>query len=114
MSSLKNSDYVHLHNHTQYSLLDGLTKVPALIDRVKELGMDSVAMTDHGTMSGVIEFYKAATSGDVKPIIGMEAYVAPILPLNDDSHEQYRLRKFNALKYVSQLGRFLLQAQDRS
>jgi DNA polymerase-3 subunit alpha len=77
MGSLKPSDYVHLHNHTQYSLLDGLTKVPALIDRVKEMGMDSVAMTDHGTMSGVIEFYKAAHAGSVKPIIGMEAYVAP-------------------------------------
>jgi DNA polymerase-3 subunit alpha len=74
---LKPSDYVHLHNHTQYSLLDGLTKVPALIERVKELGMESVAMTDHGTMSGVIEFYKAAKAGNVKPIIGMEAYVAP-------------------------------------
>jgi DNA polymerase-3 subunit alpha len=76
-ASLSPGDYVHLHNHTQYSLLDGLTKVPALIDRVKELGMDSVAMTDHGTMSGVIEFYKAAKAGGVKPIIGMEAYVAP-------------------------------------
>jgi DNA polymerase-3 subunit alpha len=75
--SLKSSDYVHLHNHTQYSLLDGLTKVPALIDRVKALGMESVAMTDHGTMSGVIEFYKAAKSEKVNPIIGMEAYVAP-------------------------------------
>jgi DNA polymerase-3 subunit alpha len=74
---LTTSDYVHLHNHTQYSLLDGLTKVPALIDRVKELGMDSVAMTDHGTMSGIIEFYKAAKSEGIKPIIGMEAYVAP-------------------------------------
>ncbi|HEU5004620.1 MAG TPA: DNA polymerase III subunit alpha [Candidatus Saccharimonadales bacterium] len=74
---LKPSDYVHLHNHTQYSLLDGLTKVPALIDRVKEMGMEAVAMTDHGTMSGVIEFYKAANAGEIKPIIGMEAYVAP-------------------------------------
>ena len=74
---LKPSDYVHLHNHTQYSLLDGLTKVPALIDRIKEMGMGSVAMTDHGTMSGTIEFYKAANAGGIKPIIGMEAYVAP-------------------------------------
>lgn len=74
---LNPSDYVHLHNHTQYSLLDGLTKVPALIDYVKELGMDAVAMTDHGTMSGVIEFYKTAKAGNVKPIIGMEAYIAP-------------------------------------
>jgi DNA polymerase-3 subunit alpha len=65
---LKSSDYVHLHNHTQYSLLDGLTKVPALVDRVKDLGMDSVAMTDHGTMSGAIEFYKAAKSKNIKPL----------------------------------------------
>lgn len=75
-SGLKKSDFVHLHNHTQYSLLDGLTKIPALIDQVKLFGMDSIAMTDHGTLSGVVEFYSAATSGGVKPIIGMEAYVA--------------------------------------
>jgi DNA polymerase-3 subunit alpha len=75
-TSLKPSDYVHLHNHTQYSLLDGLTKVPKLIEYVKEVGMDSVAITDHGTLSGAIEFYKEATSNDVKPIIGIETYVA--------------------------------------
>lgn len=69
-------DYVHLHNHTQYSLLDGLTKIPELIDGVKAMGMDSVAITDHGTLSGVIEFYKTAQAGDIKPIIGMETYVA--------------------------------------
>jgi DNA polymerase-3 subunit alpha len=70
------SDYVHLHNHTQYSLLDGLTKVPALIEYVKESGMKSVAMTDHGTLSGTIEFYKEAQAQEIKPIIGMETYVA--------------------------------------
>ncbi len=70
------SDYVHLHNHTHHSLLDGLTKVPDLVDRVKELGMNSVAITDHGTLSGVVEFYKAAEDSGIKPIIGMEAYVA--------------------------------------
>ncbi len=75
--TLKPKDYVHLHNHTQYSLLDGLTKVPALVDRVKKLGMDAVAVTDHGTMSATIEFYKAARETGIKPIIGMEAYVAP-------------------------------------
>jgi len=74
--ALKASDYVHLHNHTQYSLLDGLTKVPALIKRVKDSGMTAVAMTDHGTLSGAIEFYKEATSAGIKPIIGMETYVA--------------------------------------
>lgn len=71
------SDYVHLHNHTQYSLLDGLTKIPAMIEQVGAMGMDAVAMTDHGTLSGAIEFYKAANAKGLKPIIGMEAYVAP-------------------------------------
>jgi DNA polymerase-3 subunit alpha len=75
-AALQPSDYVHLHNHTQYSLLDGLTKVPALINYVKEDGMEAVAMTDHGTLSGAIEFYKEAKAGGIKPIIGMEAYVA--------------------------------------
>lgn len=75
-AALKPSDYVHLHNHTQYSLLDGLTKVPDLINYVKEDGMEAVAMTDHGTLSGAIEFYKEAKAGGIKPIIGMEAYMA--------------------------------------
>lgn len=81
---LTTSDYVHLHNHTQYSLLDGLTKVPQMIERVKELGMDSIAMTDHGTMSGAVEFYKAAKAAGVKPIIGLEAYIAPNLHTDKD------------------------------
>lgn len=75
-TGLSAADYVHLHNHTQYSLLDGLTKVPALMDYAKETGMVAVAQTDHGTLSGAIEFYKEATSKDIKPIIGMETYVA--------------------------------------
>ncbi len=69
-------DFVHLHNHTQYSLLDGLTKIPKLIDMVKTTGMEAVAITDHGTLSGVIEFYKTAASENIKPVIGMETYVA--------------------------------------
>jgi DNA polymerase III subunit alpha len=73
---LKPSDYVHLHNHTHHSLLDGLSKIPDLVSRVKELGMEAVAMTDHGTMSGTVEFYKEAKDAGIKPIIGMEAYVA--------------------------------------
>ncbi|OVE79327.1 DNA polymerase III subunit alpha [bacterium G20] len=76
-TKLTSRDYVHLHNHSQYSLLDGLTKIPSLVQYVKDYGMDAVAVTDHGTMSGVIEFYKEATAGGVKPIIGMEAYIAP-------------------------------------
>ena len=73
---LKPADYVHLHNHTHHSLLDGLTKIPDLVARIKDLGMEAVAITDHGTMSGTIEFYKAAKEAGVKPIIGMETYVA--------------------------------------
>ena len=75
-NKLTSADYVHLHNHTQYSLLDGLTKIPELIDFTIEEGMQAVAITDHGTLSGAIEFYKAATDKGVKPIIGIETYVA--------------------------------------
>lgn len=82
--SVKPSDYVHLHNHTQYSLLDGLTKVPALVEMIKEQGMEAVAMTDHGTLSGAIEFYKTAHAQGVKPIIGMETYVAAREHTNKD------------------------------
>jgi DNA polymerase-3 subunit alpha len=84
VAKLKPADYVHLHNHTQHSLLDGLTKIPDLIKRVDKLGMKSVAITDHGTMSGVIEFYKASNEAGIKPIIGMEAYVAPRLHTDKD------------------------------
>jgi DNA polymerase III subunit alpha len=76
MTELKSSDYVHLHNHTQFSLLDGLTRIPELIAYAKESGMEAVAMTDHGTLSGAIEFYKEAVANDIKPIIGIETYIA--------------------------------------
>ena len=69
--------FAHLHLHTEYSLLDGGNKISALISRVKELGMDAVAMTDHGNMYGAIEFYTKAREAGVKPILGIEAYVAP-------------------------------------
>ncbi|MDB5161540.1 MAG: dnaE [Candidatus Saccharibacteria bacterium] len=75
-AQLSASSYVHLHNHTHHSVLDGMSKISPLIDRVKELGMESVAITDHGTMSGTVEFYKSAKNAGIKPIIGMEAYVA--------------------------------------
>lgn len=67
--------FVHLHVHTEYSLLDGLSKVGSLLTYVKELGMDSLAITDHGAMYGVIEFYKKALKESVKPIIGIESYI---------------------------------------
>ncbi|MBL7156174.1 MAG: DNA polymerase III subunit alpha [Candidatus Pacebacteria bacterium] len=68
--------FTHLHVHSNYSLLDGLPKIPELIDYVKELGMDSVALTDHGVLYGAVEFYKQAVKKGIKPIIGVEAYMA--------------------------------------
>ncbi|MCA9349334.1 DNA polymerase III subunit alpha [Candidatus Saccharibacteria bacterium] len=73
---LSSSDFVHLHNHTHHSLLDGLQKIPEMVEHAKNLGMDAIAKTDHGTLSGTIEFYKAAKDVGIKPIIGMETYVA--------------------------------------
>ena len=69
--------FTHLHVHTEYSLLDGSNKIKELIGRVKELGMDSVAITDHGVMYGVIDFYREAKKNGIRPIIGCEVYVAP-------------------------------------
>src|SRR5258708_4827079 len=69
--------FVHLHTHTEYSLLDGLSKIKKLVARTKELGMDALAMTDHGVMYGAIEFYKSCLETGIKPIIGCELYVAP-------------------------------------
>ncbi len=70
------SKFVHLHTHSHYSLLDGLSKIPALVKRAKELGMPALALTDHGVMYGAIEFYKTCKKEGIKPIIGVEAYIA--------------------------------------
>ena len=69
--------FTHLHVHTEYSLLDGSNKIREYVKRVKELGMDSAAITDHGVMYGVIDFYKACKEAGIRPIIGCEVYVAP-------------------------------------
>ena len=69
--------FTHLHVHTEYSLLDGSNKITEYVKRVKELGMDSAAITDHGVMYGVIDFYKACKAEGIKPILGCEIYVAP-------------------------------------
>lgn len=80
------SKFTHLHVHSHYSLLDGLPKIPDLITRVKNLGQESVALTDHGVMYGTIEFYKEAKAQGIKPIIGVEAYLAP-RKLTDKEHK---------------------------
>ena len=69
--------FTHLHVHTEYSLLDGSNKIKEYVKRVRELGMDSAAITDHGVMYGVVDFYKAAKDAGINPIIGCEVYVAP-------------------------------------
>jgi DNA polymerase-3 subunit alpha len=71
------SDFVHLHVHTQYSLLDGAIRLDDLFERVKKYQMPAVAMTDHGNMFGAVDFYQKAYKAGVKPIIGCELYVAP-------------------------------------
>lgn len=71
------SSFVHLHNHTEYSMLDGAAKITPMLAEVERLGMPAVGMTDHGNMFGASEFYNSATKAGIKPIIGVEAYIAP-------------------------------------
>ncbi|MEE9404764.1 MAG: DNA polymerase III subunit alpha [Algisphaera sp.] len=77
MASTSKERFVHLHLHSQYSLLDGANRLDRLVKRVKELGMDSVAVTDHGNLHNAVEFYNLAKKEGIKPILGIEAYVAP-------------------------------------
>jgi DNA polymerase-3 subunit alpha len=72
---VSNPEAVHLHVHSEYSLLDGACKIDAMVERCAELGMGALGLTDHGVMNGAIEFYKACREHDIKPIIGLEAYV---------------------------------------
>ena len=69
--------FVHLHLHSQYSLLDGAITVDKLVEEVKELGMSAVALTDHGNMFGALDFYRKAKSEGIKPILGCEIYITP-------------------------------------
>lgn len=74
---MNEKNFTHLHVHTEFSLLDGAARVPELLDRAKSFGMTSLAITDHGTMYGIIDFYKEAVKRGIKPIIGCEVYLAP-------------------------------------
>src|SRR3989344_1027327 len=85
MSEKKDIEFIHLHTHTHFSLLDGLSKVDKVVARAKELGMSAIAMTDHGAMYGAIEFYKACKAAGIKPIIGVEAYIANRTRLDKES-----------------------------
>ncbi|MEI6237296.1 MAG: DNA polymerase III subunit alpha [Candidatus Saccharibacteria bacterium] len=103
IKDLSPSDYVHLHNHTQYSLLDGLTKIGPLLDFVKENKMHAVAKTDHGTLSGTIEFYKEAKAKGVKPIVGIEIYVASRKHTDKDPQKD-KIRYHLILLAMNQIG----------
>ncbi len=81
--------FIHLHVHTQYSLLDGAIRIDALLERAREFGMPAAAVTDHGAMFGAVEFYEKALKADIKPIIGCECYIAP-RRLTDKDHEKDR------------------------
>ena len=80
--------FTHLHIHTEYSLLDGMCRIPRLVERAQELGMDSLAITDHGVLYGAIEFYTAAKEIGIKPIIGCEVYVAPNSRLDRNARDK--------------------------
>lgn len=81
--------FTHLHTHSHYSLLDGLAKIDDLVNGAKELGMDSLALTDHGNLYGAIEFYKKAKAAGIKPIIGIEAYIMPDPSTSSGQTEKY-------------------------
>jgi len=74
---IMSQSFCHIHNHTEYSLLDGANRIPQMVSRAKELGMDSLAITDHGVMFGVMEFYMECKKQGIKPLLGVEAYIAP-------------------------------------
>src|SRR5665647_392097 len=71
-----NANFIHLHTHSHYSLLDGLSKIPDMVKTAKKNGMNAIAITDHGNMYGAIELYKECKKAGIKPIIGVEAYIA--------------------------------------
>ncbi|MEK7871316.1 MAG: PHP domain-containing protein, partial [Nitrospirota bacterium] len=88
-------DFVHLHMHTQYSLLDGAIQIDHVLSEAKKYGMTALAITDHGNMFGAIDFYQKARSHGIKPIIGSEVYIAPGSRLDrtpsDVSHSSFHL-----------------------
>ena len=99
MASGSQDSFVHLHVHTEYSMLDGAARLGELTERAAELGMPAVAMTDHGNVFGAYEFYKKAKDAGVKPIIGIEAYFAPnISPLRAQGRQLLRRRARRRLR----------------
>lgn len=99
-------DFVHLHLHTEYSILDGAIRIPALVEKVREYGCTSVAITDHGNLFGSIEFYKTCRENGVKPIIGVEAYLA------EDMHRKEKVSRTDLGSLEKQYYHVVLLAKD--
>lgn len=99
------SKFVHLHNHTEYSLLDGLSRVKRLFAHVKENGMDAIAVTDHGTMYGAVEFFKEGKKQEVKPIIGLEGYITRSMDekIKDNFHVTLLAKDYEGYKNLMEL-----------
>ena len=93
MASSSSDDFVHLHVHTDYSLLDGAAKIDKLVAETVRQGQPAVAITDHGYLFGAYEFYKAAKDAGIKPIIGIEAYVTPGTSRHDRTRTQWGTRE---------------------
>ena len=96
MSLKETPQFTHLHLHTEFSMLDGANKIPVLAKKIKELGMNSVAMTDHGNMFGTITFYNTMKKEGIKPIVGMEAY----LHNEDELGDKTTKRRFHLCLYA--------------
>src|SRR5437763_6421738 len=99
------TDFAHLHVHSEYSLLDGFSRTKKLVQQAKALGMEHLAITDHGAMYGAIEFYKACKAGGINPILGIEAYLTEDMRDHykrfiDDYHHLLLLAKNNTVYYI--------------
>lgn len=106
----KGSDFVHLHVHTEYSMLDGLSRLPQLVDKTKELGQEAIAITDHGGMYGALHFYNACKKAGIKPIIGCEFYMAKnsladkqVKPGSDQFHLTVLAQNFQGYQNINQM-----------
>jgi DNA polymerase-3 subunit alpha len=93
-------DFVHLHVHSEYSLLDGANRIPKLVEACKADGQGALALTDHGNMFGAVELYKTCKAGGIKPLIGCEVYIA-----DRSMHEGHNKRKGNGYSHLTLLAR---------
>ena len=96
-SSMDHEGFVHLHLHTEFSLLDGTNRIDELLDRTQQLQMPAVAITDHGNLFGAMKFYKAARARGIKPILGCEAYISPTTRFDRSVPYRYGLALWRAL-----------------